>query len=380
MTLKNPWVAVVWGLALSSAWGGTPSADDEAWHFMGEKAKQGAEWYYLDSSPQDGESINVFMLGPNPFDPRLIRHFMTDPSGHVGIRVQISFKDGERVDVDYRLHGEQNLRATQAPFELAIGKTTLKRTNPGAALPAYEIALDATDNKTGTHVTGLITYRAINPPWMFGDGYIFKGKNRFARWVTPSTRTEVTGHYTVTFKDGRKREATVKSTGYIEHVWANISFPLILKGWYWGRGYSGDKTYLFVKFLPQANLYGFKGLNVMHVADSRGSLFETSSASFDLHEESLGSTRFDNGVAYPNLLSALGFDPLTNKTMRFEYLQRGPITDSEPYFVRTQGALVTYECEGQTSDCSDRQTGMTGAIGDHVDSNKMMRYLLKKAF
>jgi hypothetical protein len=260
-------------------------------HDVSAIARDGYEWFYFDADVIEGDGIDklvVLFSSPDTLNPR----YLTRPrerSGMHGIGITAILSDGRFLRLGDYILGTRSFREEEddSSYTLTLdsdgdvpGNTGhFTRTVGASGLPVYSLEFDLIDELAPQgerlRATGELVFEAVLPEWRCNDGYNFKGKKDYHRWVVHVPRAEARGYVELSSLDGGAptRLTIARADGYHDHNWGNTSIVKLTRRWHWGRAYSDDHTLIFAQvtpFLPKWLPFGPRGFDAVYLARNDG--------------------------------------------------------------------------------------------------------------
>lgn len=273
------------------------SDEDENWHNLSQVNRLAYEWLYFDIHSDDGNSLVVAYLAPNPFDADM-HSFFTGIKKHVGMSIQAVTPDKKSWDtLEFTQSGDATFSAD--PYRLKLNNSVLEMKKNAAGMRVYRLLIDSVDSKTGMAVRGELEFEATMKGWMHKDGKLYSNnkagkKEKMHRWFVPAPRGQVTGWYQFIEPNGQTSGVihVKKASGYHDHNLGTLPITATTDGWYWGRAEVGDKVVIYSKIFgksQQAFSSDIRGLTyfqnpastVMYIGTNQKVLVDSSEMQFD---------------------------------------------------------------------------------------------------
>lgn len=373
---------------LSAALAAEVTDADEAWHNMGQHGRFAYEWHYFDIHSQDGNSLVIAFLGPNPFDTDLKSLFsFSGIKNHVGVLAQAVTPAGERLEV-LNFTRKNNVSFSASPFRLQMNQSVLSMSKLANGLREYTIDLNGVDTYTGMKIKGQLTMTALMKGWKHQEGYVYtdgkQSPKAYHKWFATVPKAVVSGWYEITSKDGKTHFTKLnQASGYHDHNYGTIPIAETTDGWYWGRAEIGNKTVIYSKVFGKSKP-AFLG-DITYRKNPSSTIFfmgteeEVLVDSHSMTLEDFGPQNkitLSNGMVVPKSYR-MQVQGLNSQWYQLDVVPTKTLAVSVPYYSRQGGTISLCEAQNSVELCNCKSEVSETLISEQIDYPRYMQLVLK---
>lgn len=279
------------------------------------------EWWYFDSSYEDGTKIVVMFFSKSPIEP----------NGPVNPQatIEITLKDGTKYsDEVHATIQESYFSKTQC--DVKIGNSEIV-----GNLNHYDIVFDGNSIKAKISLDGTI------PAWRSQTGSIFFGDNEehYFAWLPAIPEGKVNAEITLNGK-----QIHLQGSGYHDHNWGNLSMLKLMHHWYWGRAKISEYKVISA-WITGEKKYGYKDFDVFMLAKNDTILGDNSNHTLKFLSK---DEYIDDHTLKPVFNKVIyEYETPSNELYRITYDRKGDISrqrfiDLLPGFVKLCAKLIGF--------------------------------------
>ena len=200
------------------------------------------EWWYFDSSYEDGTKVVIMFFSKSPIEP----NGAINPQA----TIEVTLKDGTKYSDEVHASIHDSYFST-SQCDVRIGESKIV-----GDLKHYDIVFKGEKIQANVSLDGTIkAWRSQTGSIFFGD----KEEYYFA-WLPGVPEGVVEANITL-----NGQQIHLNGSGYHDHNWGNLSMLKLMHHWYWGRAKIGEYKVISA-WITAEKKYGYKDFDVFMLA------------------------------------------------------------------------------------------------------------------